>query len=148
MKKVYQKKKTNLEYLRSGRRYKRLKTGAEKGESHSEYERREPYTIVQIIEILGTEGEGEDPQFSPIIEESLSPTEAGSCVEPTTLCASPGSEITFEDLSKELIVSRGSQNSSSQSSGSSASSQNQPTTPGGGTMQKHHGRVRQYIENA
>jgi hypothetical protein len=47
--------------LCSGRRYKRLKTGVEKGEPHSQYERREPFTIVQIIEILGTQGEGEDP---------------------------------------------------------------------------------------
>jgi hypothetical protein len=51
-----------------------LKNGVEEGESHSEYERREPYTIVQIVEIPHIEGEDEDSQFSPIIEESLSPT--------------------------------------------------------------------------
>jgi hypothetical protein len=75
-----------------------LKTGVEEGESQSEYERREPYTIVQIVEILHIEGEDEDSQFSSIIEESLSPTQAGSCVDSTTMCASPRSEITFEDL--------------------------------------------------
>jgi hypothetical protein len=47
------------------------------------------------------------------------------------------SEVTFEDLSKALIVSRGSQNSSSQSSGSSASSQSQPTSSRGGTTQNN-----------
>jgi hypothetical protein len=46
-------------------------------------------------------------QFSPIIEEPLSPTQTGSCVESMTPCASPQSEITFEDLSKALIVSKG-----------------------------------------
>jgi hypothetical protein len=123
--------------LHSGRRYKRLKTGAEKGESHSEFERREPCTIVQIIEIPHIEGEEEDSQFSPIIEESLSPTQTGSCVDSTTPCASPRSEVTFEDLSKALIVSRGRHSSSSQSSGSSASSQSQPTSPRGGTTQNN-----------
>jgi hypothetical protein len=59
--------------LRSGRRYKRLKTRAEKVESCSEYERGVPYAIVQIVEIPHTEGEEEDSQFIPIIEESLSP---------------------------------------------------------------------------
>jgi hypothetical protein len=38
--------------LHSGRRYKRFKTGADKGESRSEYERRVPCTIFQIVEIL------------------------------------------------------------------------------------------------
>jgi hypothetical protein len=52
-----------------------------------------------------------------------------------TPCASPRSEITFEYLSKELIVSRGRQNNSIQSSGSSVSIQSQPTSPGGGTTQ-------------
>jgi hypothetical protein len=77
-----------------------LKIGAEKGDSCSEYEKREPCEIVQIVEISSTEGEGEYSQFSPIIEELLSPTEVGSCIEPTTLCASPRSEITFEVFSK------------------------------------------------
>jgi hypothetical protein len=46
--------------LCSRRRYKRLKTGAKKGELHNEYDRREPYTIVQIIEILHINREEED----------------------------------------------------------------------------------------
>jgi hypothetical protein len=86
MRKVYQKKKMKFGVLCSGRRYKRLKTGAEEGESCSEYERRVPCAIVQIIEIPHTEGEEEDSQFSPIIEESLSPTQAGSCVDSMTPC--------------------------------------------------------------
>jgi hypothetical protein len=56
-----------------------------------------------------------------------------------TPCASPQSEITFEDLSKSIIVSQGVQSSSSQNSGSSAQSQSQnqspPTSPRGGTTQ-------------
>jgi hypothetical protein len=32
-----------------GRRYKRLKNGAEKGESCIEYETREPYALIYII---------------------------------------------------------------------------------------------------
>jgi hypothetical protein len=52
---------------------KRLNNGDKEGESHSEYERREPRAIVQIVEILHTKGEEEDSQFSPIIEELLSP---------------------------------------------------------------------------
>jgi hypothetical protein len=95
--------------LCNGRRYKRLKTRVEEGDNHNEYERREPYEIVHIIEIPHIEGEEEDSQFNPIIEESLSPTQAGSCVDSMTPCASPRSEITFEDFSKELIVSIGRQ---------------------------------------
>ena len=53
--------------LCSGRRYKRLKIGAEEGEPCSECERREPSTIVQIVEISCTEGEEEDSQYNPII---------------------------------------------------------------------------------
>jgi hypothetical protein len=56
-----------------------------------------------------------------------------------TPCASPQSEITFEDLSKSIIVSQGVQSSSSQNSGSSVQSQSQnqspPTSPRGGTTQ-------------
>jgi hypothetical protein len=89
-----------------------LKTGDEKRESCSEHKGREPYTIVQIIEILSIEGEEEDSQSSLIIEEPLSPTYIGSCFDSMTLCASPRSEITFEDSSKELIVSKGGHSSS------------------------------------
>jgi hypothetical protein len=66
-----------------------------------------PCAIVQIVEIPYIEGEEENSQFSPIIEESLSPTQTGSCVDSMTPCVSPRSEITFEDLSKALIVSKG-----------------------------------------
>jgi hypothetical protein len=45
----------------------------------------------------------------------------------------PRSEITFEDLSKALIVSRGRHKNNIQRSGSNATSQNHPTSPGGGT---------------
>jgi len=75
-----------------------LKIGVEKRESCSEFERGEPCVIVQIIEIPHIEGEEEDSQFIPIIEESLSPIQTGSCVNFTTLCVSPRSEITIEDL--------------------------------------------------
>ena len=44
----------------SGRRYKRLNMEVYKGESHSEFERREPCVIVQIIKILHLEGEEEN----------------------------------------------------------------------------------------
>jgi len=47
-----------------------------------------------------------DSQFSTIIEDSLSPTHDGSCVESTTPCASPKSKI-IVDLLKSLIVSKG-----------------------------------------
>jgi len=106
----------------SGRRYKRLKFGDEKGESCNEYESREHCTIVQIIEILHTEGEEDDSQLSHIIEYSLIHPQTRSCVDSMTLCALPRYEITFEDLSKELIVSGRSHNNGSQSSGRSASS--------------------------
>jgi hypothetical protein len=72
------------------------------------------------MEIPHIRGEEEEFQSSPIIEEPLSPTQTGSCVESMTPCASPQSEITIEDLSKSLIVSKGGQSSSNQSSGSSA----------------------------
>jgi hypothetical protein len=54
-----------------------------------------------------------------------------------TPCVSPQSEITFEDLSKAIIVSQGGQNSTSRNSGSSVQSQNQsvPTSPRGGNTQ-------------
>jgi hypothetical protein len=86
---------------------------------------------------LYIEGEEENSQFSPIIEEPVSPTQTGSCVDSMTLCASPRSEITFEDLSKELIVSKGRQSSSSKSSGSNVMSQSQPTLPRGGTTKNN-----------
>jgi hypothetical protein len=47
--------------LRSGGRCNKLKTGAKKGESRSEYEWRGPCAIVQIIELPHTEGKEEDP---------------------------------------------------------------------------------------
>jgi hypothetical protein len=67
-------------------------------------------------------GEEEEFQSIPIIEEPVSPTQTGSCVESMTPCVSPQSEITVEDLSKEIVVSQGGPSSSSQSSGSSAQS--------------------------
>jgi hypothetical protein len=45
--------------LRSGGRYKRLKTGAEKGDPCSEYEWRGPCTVVHIIEVPCIEEGGE-----------------------------------------------------------------------------------------
>jgi hypothetical protein len=86
-----------------------LKTRDEKGELRNEFERREPCTIVKIVEIPHIEGEDEDPQCSPIIEEPVSLTQTGSCVNSTTPCTSPRSKVTFEDLSKALIVSKGRQ---------------------------------------
>jgi hypothetical protein len=68
----------------------------------SEPEWRGPYAIVQIIEIPHIKGEEEGFQSSPIIEESLSPTQIGSCVESMTPCVSPQYEITIEDLSNHL----------------------------------------------
>jgi hypothetical protein len=116
--------------LHSGRRYKKLKTEAEKREKHSEY--REPCADVHIVEVQCIEGEEEDPQHSPIIEEPVSPIQDESCVESTTPCVSPRSETTFKDLSKSLVVSGGSQKSSSQRFGNNASSQSQPVSPRGG----------------
>jgi hypothetical protein len=109
--------------LRRGRRYKRQKIGAGREEQHSEPKEREPCALVRIIEISYIGGEEEGFQSSPVIEEPVSPTQTGSYVESTTSCASPKSEITFEDLSKAIIVSQGMQSSSSQNSGSSAQSQ-------------------------
>jgi len=60
--------------LCSGRRYKRLKTRVEKGDPHSELERKEPCAIVHIVEIMYIERDEEDSQFSLITKESLSPT--------------------------------------------------------------------------
>jgi hypothetical protein len=54
-----------------------------------------------------------------------------------TLCASLRIEITFQDFSKKLIVSKGRQIMSSQSSGSSVPSQTQPTSPRGGNTQRN-----------
>jgi len=77
--------------LCSGIRYKRLNTGVEKRELGSEFQRREPYAIVQIIEIPNIEGGEEDYQSSTIIEESFNPIHIGSYVDSTTPCASPRS---------------------------------------------------------
>jgi hypothetical protein len=84
--------------LCSGRRYKRFNIGDEKRDLHNEYEKREPCVLIHIIEIPHTKGEEEDSQFSTIIEESLIPTQVGSCVHSMTPCASPRFEITFEDF--------------------------------------------------
>jgi hypothetical protein len=45
-----------------------LKTRFEKVDSHTKYERRKTYTIVQSVKIPIIEGEGENPQFNPTIE--------------------------------------------------------------------------------
>jgi hypothetical protein len=60
--------------LHKGRRYKRKKTRARKGESHNESEGRGPCAIIQIVDIPHIRGEEEEFQSSPIIEESLSST--------------------------------------------------------------------------
>jgi len=54
-------------------------------------------------------------------------------VDSMTLCASPRSEIKFEGLLKELIVSKGGKSSNNHNSGSIASSQIQPASPRGST---------------
>jgi hypothetical protein len=109
---VVSEEKDEFGVLRSGKRYKRLKTWVEKGESHSEPKGREPYGIVQIIEIPYIKGEEEDSQFSTIIEEMVIPTQTGSYVDSTTsYCASPRLAVRVKDLSKELIISRGSHSS-------------------------------------
>jgi hypothetical protein len=54
-----------------------------------------------------------------------------------TLCASPKSEVRFEDFSKALVIRRGKQISSIQISGSSTSSQIHPTSPRGGITQNN-----------
>jgi hypothetical protein len=66
------------------------------------------------IPYIGEEEE-EEFQSSPVVEEPLSPTQTGSCVEYMTPCASPQSEIIVEGLSKAIVVSQG-----GPSSGSSA----------------------------
>jgi hypothetical protein len=89
------------------------------------------------VEIPYIKGGEEGCQSNPVIKESVSPTQTRSCGESTTLCASPQSGITFEDLSKAIVVSQRGHNSSSQNNGSSAQSQNQspPTSPRGGNTQ-------------
>jgi hypothetical protein len=54
-----------------------------------------------------------------------------------TPCASPQSEVTIEYLSKELIVSRGNQNSNSQSSGGRTTIQSQLASPKGVATQNN-----------
>ena len=48
-----------------------MKTRVEKVESCNENEKREPCALIHIVELPHTKGEA---WFSPIIEESLSPT--------------------------------------------------------------------------
>jgi hypothetical protein len=71
----------------------------------------------------------------------LSPTHTRSCVDSTTPCVSTRSEVTFEDLLKSLIVSKGRHSSSSHSSGSVAPIQSQPTSPMEGTTQNNMARL-------
>jgi hypothetical protein len=89
------------------------------------------------VEIPYIEGEEVGFQSSPVIEEPIIPTQTRSYFKSTTTCVSPQSEITFEDLSKSIIVSQGVQSVNSQSSGSSTKNQNQgpPTSPRGGNTQ-------------
>jgi hypothetical protein len=79
--------------------YKRKNIGARREEKNSELKESEPCTQIQIMEIPYGGGKEEESQSSPVIEELESPTQTGSCVESTTPCASPQSEITVEDLS-------------------------------------------------
>jgi hypothetical protein len=97
-KEVVSKEEDEFGVLCSGRRYKRQNTRDEKGESCIDLEWRGPCAIVQIVEIAHIKGEEEEFQSSPIIEESLSPTQTRSEVESMTPCVSPQSEIIVEDL--------------------------------------------------
>jgi hypothetical protein len=89
------------------------------------------------VEIPHIGGEEEEFQSNPVIEEPLSPTKIGSCVESMTPCVSPQSEIIIEDLSKTIVVSQGGQSSSNLSNGSSAQSQIQPTSLRRGNTQSN-----------
>jgi hypothetical protein len=57
---VVSKEEDEFGVLHTGRRCKRLKTGAKKGQSSREYEKREPYALINIVEIPHTKGEEED----------------------------------------------------------------------------------------
>jgi hypothetical protein len=75
--------------LREGRRYKRKKNRVGREDPHSEPEVWEPCAQVQIVEIPYNGGGEEDCQSSPVIEELVSPTQTGSCIESMTPCVSP-----------------------------------------------------------
>jgi hypothetical protein len=88
-------------------------------------------------------GEEEEFQSILIIEEPPSPTQTGSYIESTTPCVSQQSEVTFEYLSKAIVVSQGGSSSSSHNSGSNTQSQNQsqPTLRRGGNTSNNMVRV-------
>jgi hypothetical protein len=116
--------------LCSGRRYKKSITIAEEREKHSEYpEHRISIYITQVQQI---EGEEEDIQFSPVIEESVSPSRAKVWVETTTSCASPEYETMFEYLTREIVINRGSMGKNNQSNSSNTINQNQTISLGRG----------------
>jgi hypothetical protein len=81
------------------------------------FEKRDPCVVLQITPYRERKEKEKDPQCSPT--EEGSPSQIRICVKPTTLCASPRSEEETGTLSREIVVSGGSQNNS-QNSGSSA----------------------------
>jgi hypothetical protein len=93
--------------LCSGSRWKKLRTTTGEREKQSEC----PKLCAEnhIIKVQQTEGEEEDITFSPVIEEPLSLVRVESWFEKTTSWTSPEFDKTFKDLSRVLVVIKGSQ---------------------------------------
>jgi hypothetical protein len=129
--------------LRSGKIfwYSRKRNVAEREEKHNEVEERDTSVILQIIGIPFIEEKEKYRQLSSIEEDPLHPTQARLCIEPTTLCASPRTEVRSEIPS--LVVSEGSKDISkgSYSSGNNMPSHNQLVSPGNNTTQYMMERV-------
>jgi hypothetical protein len=95
------------------------------------FEKRDPRLVLHITLYKERKEEEKDTQCG--IEEEGIPYYIGICVEPMTLCVSPRSKEETRTLSREIVVSRGSQNNS-QNSGSSTMRQIQSTSPKVSTM--------------
>jgi hypothetical protein len=68
--------------LHIGRRCKRKNIEAERRESCSDLEGREPCTLVRILEVPYLGGEEEELQSIPIIEDLASPTQQHPTLNP------------------------------------------------------------------
>jgi hypothetical protein len=113
-------------------RYSKKENVAEREDKHRVFEKRDPCVVFQITPYGERKEKEKDPQCGPT--EEGSPSHIRIYVEPTTSCASLRSEVETETLSREIVVSGGSQNSS-QNSGSSTVNQIQSTSPKVSTTQ-------------
>jgi hypothetical protein len=89
-------------------RYNKKETMAEREEKQIVFEKRDPFTLLQITLYRERKEKEKDPQYSP--KEEGSPSHIVIYVKPATPCGSPRFEVETESFSRAIVVCGGSQN--------------------------------------